>query len=181
VGRGGSGTWSSCLLATCKPSSSWPEAKAAWTVATPFLHVTLRINLLYFQDLDWRSVQMLQEGLLDNWRNIREGCEASASTHPSIHPSTCGLNACIPPNPYTEALNSSVAVFGDGASKEVTRGFPGGSDGKESACNVGNLSSIPGLRRSPGGGRGNSLQYSCQENPHGQRSLVGYSPWGCKE
>ena len=153
-------------MATCKPSSSWPEAKAAWTAATPSLHVILRINLLLcFQDLDWRSVQMLQESLLDNWRNIREGCEASASTHPSIHPSTCGLNACIPPNPYTETLNSNVAVFGDGASKEVTRGFPGDSDGKESACNVGNLSSIPGLRRSPGGGRGNSLQYSCQENP----------------
>ena len=40
---------------------------------------------------------------------------------------------------------------------------------------------IPGLGRSPGGGHGNPLQYSCLENPHGQRSLVGYSPWGCKE
>ena len=56
--------------------------------------------------------------------------------------------------------------------------FPGGSDGKESACNVGDLSSIPGLGRSPGGGHGNPLHYSCLENPHGQRSLVGYSPWG---
>ena len=36
--------------------------------------------------------------------------------------------------------------------------------------------SIPGLGRSPGGGHSNPLQYSCQENPHGQRSLVGYSP-----
>ena len=33
----------------------------------------------------------------------------------------------------------------------------------------------------PGRGHGNSLQYSCLENPHGQRSLAGYSPWGCKE
>ena len=40
---------------------------------------------------------------------------------------------------------------------------------------------IPGLGRSPGGGNGNPLQYSCLENPHGQRSLAGYSPWGCKE
>ena len=48
--------------------------------------------------------------------------------------------------------------------------FPGGSDGKESACNAGDLSSIPGLGRSPGGGRGNPLQYSCLENPHGQRT-----------
>ena len=39
----------------------------------------------------------------------------------------------------------------------------------------------PGLGRSPGGGNGNPLQYSCLENPPGQRSLAGYSPWGCKE
>ena len=44
-------------------------------------------------------------------------------------------------------------------------GFLGGSDGKESACNVGDLDLIPGLRRSPGGGHGNPLQYSCLENP----------------
>ena len=50
--------------------------------------------------------------------------------------------------------------------------FPGGSDGKESACNVGDLGLIPGLGRSPGGGHDNSLQCSCLENPHGQKSLV---------
>ena len=38
-----------------------------------------------------------------------------------------------------------------------------------------------GLGRSPGRGYGNPLQYSCLENPHGQRSLAGYSPWGLKE
>ena len=43
--------------------------------------------------------------------------------------------------------------------------FPGDSDSKESACNVEDLDSIPGLGRSPGGGHGNSLQYSCLENP----------------
>ena len=59
--------------------------------------------------------------------------------------------------------------------------FPGDSDCKESACNAGDLGSIPGLGRSPGGGHGNSLQYPCLENPHGQRSLAGYSPWGCKQ
>ena len=37
------------------------------------------------------------------------------------------------------------------------------------------------LERSPGGGYGNPLQYSCLENPHGQRSLVGYRPMGLKE
>ena len=54
-------------------------------------------------------------------------------------------------------------------------GFPGSSDGKESVCNAGDLGSIPGLGRYPGGGHGNL------EKPHGQRSLVGYSPCGCKE
>ena len=41
--------------------------------------------------------------------------------------------------------------------------------------------SIPGSERSPGGGHGNPLQYSCLENPHGQRSLAGHSPWVHKE
>ena len=60
-------------------------------------------------------------------------------------------------------------------------GLPSGSDGKEYACHMGNLGSIPGLGRSPGGGHDNPLQYPCLENPHGQRSLVGYSLWGFKE
>ena len=60
-------------------------------------------------------------------------------------------------------------------------GFCGGSDGKESTCNVGDLGLIPELGRYPGGGHGNPLQCSCLENPHEQRSLVGYSPWGHKE
>ena len=63
----------------------------------------------------------------------------------------------------------------------VFLGFPGGSDGEESTCNMGDLGLIPGLGRSPGGGHGNPPQYSCLENPYGHRSLVGYSPWGCKE
>ena len=54
-------------------------------------------------------------------------------------------------------------------------------NGKESACNAEDLGSVPGLGRSPGGGYGNPLQYSCLEDPHGWNSLVGYSPWSCKE
>ena len=60
-------------------------------------------------------------------------------------------------------------------------GFPGGSAGKESACNEGDLVLIPGLERSPGGEHGNLLQYSCLEYPRGQRSLAGYGPWGFKD
>ena len=63
----------------------------------------------------------------------------------------------------------------------VFLGFPGGSDGKEPACNAEDLGLIPGLGRSPGGGHGNPLQYSCLENPSGQRSLAGYSRRGGKE
>ena len=85
----------------------------------------------------------------------------------------------------------------------VFLGFPCGSAGKESACNVGDLGStqvalvvknlpastgdikdagsIPGLGRAPGERNGNPLQYSCLENLMEQRRLVGYSPQGCKE
>ena len=54
-------------------------------------------------------------------------------------------------------------------------GFPDSSAGKESACNVGNLGSIPGLGRSPGEGKGYSLQYS------GLKNCMDYSLWGHKE
>ena len=67
------------------------------------------------------------------------------------------------------------------SNKYLGSAYLGGSDGRESACNAGDLGSIPGLGRSPGGGHGNPLQYSRLENPRGQRSLVGYSPWGRKE
>ena len=45
------------------------------------------------------------------------------------------------------------------------KGFPGGSDGKASVCNAGDLGSMPGSGRSPGERNGNPLQYSCLENP----------------
>ena len=58
-------------------------------------------------------------------------------------------------------------------------GFPGGSDGKASAYNVGDPGSIPRLGRSPGEGNGNPLQYSYQENSMDRGAW--YSPWGRKE
>ena len=60
--------------------------------------------------------------------------------------------------------------------KQLLICFPGGSAGKKSTCNMGDLGSIPKLGRSPGGGHDNPLQYSCLENPYGQSSPVGYSP-----
>ena len=85
---------------------------------------------------------------------------------------------------YTKEISPKIEVslF---VNKDVLRGFSkaclGGSDRKESSCIAGDLGSIPRLGRSPGGGHGNPLQYSCLENPYGQRSQVGYSPWGCRE
>ena len=55
---------------------------------------------------------------------------------------------------------------------------------KKPPANAGDIrdtDSIPGSGRSPGGGYGNPLWYSCLENPHGKRGLAGYSSWGCKE
>ena len=66
-------------------------------------------------------------------------------------------------------------------SKLSLKRFPGGSDGKESACNVGVLGLIPGLGRIPGEGNSYPLQYSCLENSMdrgaGQST---YCPWDCK-
>ena len=63
-------------------------------------------------------------------------------------------------------------------------GFPGSASGKEPTCQCRKCKRgwfNPRWERSPGGWHGNPLQYSCLENPHGHRSLVGYSPWGCRE
>ena len=57
-----------------------------------------------------------------------------------------------------------VVAQGKGLMLEVSEGFPGGSDGKESACNAGDQGSVPRLWRSLGEGHGKPLQYSCLEN-----------------
>ena len=70
------------------------------------------------------------------------------------------------------------------AAAAIRWGFPGGASGKESACQSRRFKrrGFDSWRgRSPGGGHGNPLQYSCLENHHGQRSLMGYRPWGLKE
>ena len=66
----------------------------------------------------------------------------------------------------------------------MPKGYPGGSDGKESAYNARCPGPVPGSERSPGQGDGNPLQYSFLENPHDRRTwwaTVGCSPGGCKE
>ena len=62
----------------------------------------------------------------------------------------------------------------------IYMGFPGGSDGKESVCNAGDLGLIPRLGRSLEEGMA-TIPVFLPGDPHGQRSLVGYSPWGRRE
>ena len=66
------------------------------------------------------------------------------------------------------------------AKSPLPRGFPGGSEGKESACKAVDLGSIPGWGRSPGEGNGYPLQYSCWRIPW-TYSLMVYNPWDHKE
>ena len=68
--------------------------------------------------------------------------------------------SCPPPMVESSPCPKHLVERGDHG-----KGFPGGSDGKESACNVGGVDSIPGSGRFPGEGNGNPLQYSCLKNP----------------
>ena len=92
-----------------------------------------------------------------------------------------GIPCCQGPikhGPGTSSLLSSFQSLTEDTSLGKLKGnllcfeldFPGGSDGKASAYNVGDLGSIPGSGRSPGEGNGNPLQYSCLENPMDGRS-----------
>ena len=72
------------------------------------------------------------------------------------------------------------SILLSGGLGRATGGFPGGSDGKEPTMWETWVRSLD-WEDSLGEGRGNPFQYSCLENPHGQRSLAGYRPWGRKE
>ena len=63
---------------------------------------------------------------------------------------------------------------------EIIMGFPGGSDGKESAYNVVDLGLIPGLGRFPGEGKGYPCQYSCLDNNMDKGAWKSTSPWGSR-
>ena len=87
---------------------------------------------------------------LRGWSQREAGAECSHEPD-----SGCSLGSPAP----------EVISWGRSEPSLLPRGFPGGSDGKASACNAGDPGSIPGSRRSPGEGNGNPLQHSCLENP----------------
>ena len=83
----------------------------------------------------------------------------------------------------TGTFSSRPSVFrhNQNHSHNDIQGLPDSSEGKESACNAGDTRDeglVPGSGRSPGVGNGNPFPYSCLENPHGQRGLVGYAAHG---
>ena len=97
-------------------------------------------------------------------------CLMTKTTH--TKPSSCQLHGAsahgpsIPlPGVLQATLSTCSGVTWNNDSLYHFLGFPGGLDGKESACSAGDLGSIPGSGRSPGEGNSNPLQYSCLENP----------------
>ena len=101
-----------------------------------------------------------------------------APTHTHVYfiglPKALASSSKLLNNVCTVSIFPGLSQFSKGV--RDTRGPPGSSVSKESACSTGDVGLISGSGRSPGEGDGNPLQYSCLENPRGQRSLVGYSP-----
>ena len=139
---------------------------------------------------------LLWSRLCSAWPHGRAGppCRLASSRLPTRLSQDCllqiqppGLVAQLVKNclqctrPWFSSWVGKIPWRRDRLSTPVFLGFPSGSDSEGSACSMGDPGSIPGSGRSPEGGCGNLLQYSCLGNPHGQRSLVGYSPWGRKE
>ena len=98
------------------------------------------------------------------------------SSLPSLHAVAPDLKA------FTAGMPPPTAQISFGTDLSGQRGFPGGSVGKESACNAGDLGPVPGLGRSPG--EGNPWLPTPVFWPgefHGHKSLMGYSLWGHKK
>ena len=113
----------------------------------------------------WCSSQWLDLTISPWIRNLLSVPKAMISFFPKILLSLVYHNSRF----FLEFQPAQIQIY-------IYMDFPDGSVAKESACNARDLGLIPGLGRSPLGRHGNTLQYSCLEKPHGQRSLVGYSP-----
>ena len=159
----------------------WYLVDTKWTVTLPVLHqicVADKGSSQSLQELgDDCDFHFVNEALISaGWWRVKVGTGFFSNTT-SFAPSwvlNCQhfvkasllyiqgkINSCFP----LSLWNALCILF---------LGFPGNSAGKESTCNAGDPGLIPGLGRSPGGGHSNPLQFSCLENPRGQRSLVSY-------
>ena len=107
--------------------------------------------------------------------SLFQGIFPTQGSNPGIEPRSPTLQAdslpAEPPRkPRKTGMGSLSLLQRIFLTQELNQGFPGGSEGKASACNVGDPGSIPGWGRSPGEGNGNPLQYSCLENPMDRRA-----------
>ena len=139
------------------------------------------------QPASQQSQELKGRGPLYPWLSLREP-QAHEGLGPGIYPAWRSANTSAP-HPHTTLPRAHVTDRADklreaksfAHSCPINGGFLGGSDGKQSACYAGDLGSIPGLGRSPGEGKGLPTPVFLSGEFHGQRSLAGYSPRGCKE
>ena len=128
-----------------------------------------------------RSMHVTASGIsssifMTDWYSITHALYPSYIYHVlSIHPSANGHWGCFHVLVF---VNSAAVLYVSFWIIVLCGASPVAQMVQTSTCNVGDPSLIPGLRRSPGWGHGSPFQYSCLENPHGEKSLVGYSPWG---
>ena len=130
--------------------------------------------------IPWTPLEkgLIHRSFLDNSISIFPSKRTNLFQQPSVSPGTVMFRSSLGTRKvlFSHSLGFLCkAQFPDGEPLRLPTpiflGFPGGSTGEESACSAGDLDSIPGLGRSPGGRRAwQPLQYSCLENPHEQRS-----------
>ena len=128
-----------------------------------------------FSDIHWRSLHGL------SWHDTSFPLNTGYTTTYFVYSPTEGHLNCFQ---SLEIMNKAAA----NNHLQIYVGSyiftPGGTNGRQPTASSGNLGDVGSIHRlgiSSGGGHGNRLQYSCLENPQGQRSLTDYSPWGCTE
>ena len=109
-----------------------------------------------------------------SWRGQQRGFKLHTLLPPGLSTERAYRNAWLPVLSWKESICLLLKLL---LPTPVFLGFPGGSDGKESIWNAGDLGSIPGLGRSPGGGHGNPCPGLPGEQPAWKIFLPGESPW----
>ena len=133
--------------------------------------IALQCCVVFCQSTTWISHKYIYIPILPPTENLYHDLVKA--------PHWLGWSWCLDKDDFMSGPQPSQTLrsgIGDGFGWR--RGFSCSSVSKESACSAGDLGLIPGLGRSPGEGNGHPLQYPCLEKSHGERSLVGCSPWG---